>query len=116
MNERIYPGLKYESRRRIVLGYSDCNPDDFVPMILDVICKAYKLDIKRLLGPDRNYAYVKARHIAMFEIRIKTGMALAKIGRVFNRNHSSVCYGIETYRDLLKFDKGFQEMVKRVEW
>lgn len=53
----------------------------------------------------RNYADL--RSIVMHVLRKNTGLSLQDIGRIFERDHSSVIHNVKKVDGLLKVDKGF---------
>jgi len=47
-----------------------------------------------LLGTSRSKHIVKARHLAMALIRKHCGMSYPQIGRIFNRDHTTILYAV----------------------
>ncbi len=65
--------------------------------------------IEELVGIKRQRDLVEARYIAIYLIRESMpGLALSKIGRMFNRDHSTIIYAIETVGDLIKHNYDFR--------
>lgn len=46
-----------------------------------------------------------ARQMAIYLIKNKTDMTLKEIGSMFNRDHTTVIYAVETIKDLISYDK-----------
>ena len=51
--------------------------------------------VEDILGPSRDPFLVRTRHQAMHEVRKKTGASFPVIGRIFNRDHSSVIHAVK---------------------
>jgi hypothetical protein len=66
-------------------------------IITDIAART-KLSFRILVGPVRTHYVAKARHEAMAAIKEKVPvLSLPLIGRIFNRDHTSVLYGIQTH-------------------
>jgi chromosomal replication initiator protein len=66
--------------------------------IQDAVCREFGIGRVDLVSDCRFVNLVKARHVAMLLARELTDQTLPQIGRAFNRNHSSVSYGIDRAR------------------
>ena len=66
-----------------------------VTIILDKVSKYFDVTIPGLTGPSRKSKIVMARQIAQFLLRSELKMPVKAIGRLFNRDHSSVLYTIK---------------------
>ena len=107
----IYAGLKIASQvdARIAMGN---NPEH----IVSSVCRHFKIDAVRLLSHTRVREVSYPRIIAIHKIRKTSGMTLKEIGKMFGgRDHSTILYSLETYGDLMKYDKQFQKMVSGYE-
>lgn len=51
--------------------------------------------VEDLLSERRHPSYVRARHIAMYAARLMTPKSLPAIGLCFDRDHTTVMYGIK---------------------
>lgn len=68
-------------------------------IITDIAART-KLSFRILVGPVRTHYVAKARHEAMAAIKEKVpGLSLPLIGRIFNRDHTSVLYGIQAHNN-----------------
>lgn len=71
--------------------------DGSTPLIADVIretARAYGMTEDDLTGPRRSRRYAWPRHIAMMVARHHTCRSWDRIGKVFNRDHSSIIHGV----------------------
>jgi chromosomal replication initiation ATPase DnaA len=84
--------------------------------IIDEICDFYGLTQAQVKGKCRLRGYVKARFVAMFMLRTKTGLTLKEIGRMFHRDHTSIIHAIKTINEVLslKFENDYQNEIKRL--
>ena len=53
----------------------------------------------QLTSKDRAYDIVAARHIMMYLMRKQDSMTLKAIGKVFNRDHSSIIHAVTRIQD-----------------
>jgi len=84
--------------------------------IIDEICEFYGLTQAQVKGKCRLRGYVKARFVAMFMLRTRTGLTLKEIGRMFHRDHTSIIHAIKTINEVLslKFENDYQNEIKRL--
>ena len=81
-------------------------------LIITQVCKFYNLDESVLRGTLKTKGTAEARQIAMYLIRQLTKMSLPDIGKEFDRDHSTVLYGIRKVEVALK--NGDQFMQDRI--
>ncbi|ADE19876.1 chromosomal replication initiator protein DnaA [Mycoplasma crocodyli MP145] len=62
--------------------------------ILDAVSKYYKIPKKDMLGKTRKKEVIIARHIAMSLIKMHLKLTLEEIGKIFNKDHSTVINAI----------------------
>ena len=67
-----------------------------VDKIFAAIEKKYDVDKSELTGKSRVQNVAQARHVAIYLIRTITEMSLPNIGRLFNRDHSTVISSIDS--------------------
>lgn len=83
--------------------------------ILDAVCYALEVDKEALKSLDRHRDTVNARHIAMGLIRKHNPeTSLMNIGKMFNRDHSTVIYAVRNFDNLYGVDKIFTAQVDHV--
>ena len=62
-------------------------------VIIDQVCKYYRIDKKDLLGTKRNKELVEPRHICIYLMCELLNMPMAPIGKeIFNRDHTSIMH------------------------
>lgn len=86
------------------------------------LIKEMKAAIKEVMGLDfeeftkscRKNEYFYARMIFINHCKFYENMHLHKIGSLVNRDHSTVMYSINTYRNEIKYNSDFREIVEKV--
>lgn len=110
MSPYIYTGLTKRSQRMFLDGIVELPHDQ----ILNQVTAEFGVSINDLTGRLRDREFVVPRQIAMFLIKEHTKMSLVEIGKMFNRDHSTVIYSIRTVRDLLETNKVFREKYEQI--
>ena len=84
--------------------------------IINEICDFYSLTHAQIKGKCRVRGYIKARFIAMYLLRRRTGLTLKEIGRMFHRDHTSIIHAIKTIEEVLslKYENDYQDEIKRL--
>jgi hypothetical protein len=58
-----------------------------------IVADAYGIDVIELLSARRSAA--KPRHLAMWLCRESLGLSYTQLGKLFDRDHSSICFGVK---------------------
>ena len=66
-----------------------------VGSILQDVCAAYHLSIQQLMSDRRDANTLKARYEAIARLWNETSLTKAAIGRLLNRDHTTVIYALE---------------------
>ena len=104
----MYAGLPAKEQYRVRLGISIHVPND----IIDVVCDELNVQRKDMLSSLRKRYLVEARQIAIgLILESNRGLALKKVGAMFNRDHSTIIYAREQFNDLYGSDKQFTKKV-----
>ncbi len=89
-----------------------------VDKIFAAIYKKYNIERKDIVGPKRTKDIAMARHITVYVIRSVTDMSLPNIGKIIDRDHSTVMSSIETVEKRMLQDPVFrseiEDMVKEI--
>ena len=80
------PDLKYDSTRR-ALGPAHS--------ILWAYCRLHGITLDDLRGPSRKQPLAAIRQDCMAEIYHSTSMSTTQIGKILNRDHTTICHGIK---------------------
>ena len=79
-----------------------------VDKIFAAVCTKYGVKREDLTGPKRTKEIAFARHSAIFLIRSITDMSLPNIGKIFNRDHSTVLSSVSIIEKRLRTDPVFR--------
>jgi chromosomal replication initiation ATPase DnaA len=84
--------------------------------IIEQICDFYGVTAAQIKGKCRLRGYVKARFVAIFLLRTRTGLTLKEIGRMFHRDHTSMIHAIKTINEVmsLKFENDYKDEIERL--
>jgi chromosomal replication initiator protein len=111
MTHSIYAGLPENSRRLFRQNSNSTTPED----IIIAVCAVTDITRDQIVSPSRKREIVEARHIAIgLILQSFRNIGLKEVGRMFNRDHSTVIYARETYRDLMETDRDFRKKVALV--
>jgi len=92
------------------------NDQKHARQIVDNVCDFYGLTTAQVKGKCRLRGYVKARFVAIYIVRKRTGLTLKEIGRLFHRDHTSIIHAVQTIEEVLslRFDNDYQEEIKKL--
>ena len=81
------PQIKIKQGRAIL-------PDDYrkAEMIIDIVCEAYGISKERIRLKSKEEVIIYPRQVAMYLIRLKTGLTFKTIGAYFGKNHATVMH------------------------
>ena len=85
-------------------------PDD----IIDETAKYYGISPKDLRGKSRTREVAQARHIAMYLIRQLTNLSLQDVGRIFDRDHTTVLNSLSNVEARISREKDFNLVLKDI--
>lgn len=108
MNYYVFPGLEKRFQKKIIVGNVD--------HIINTVCELYDVSCDEIKTKSRKREFTLPRQISIYFLRIKTGMPLKKIGKLFgDRDHSTVIHSIETVKDAMCVDKKFRLKIEKIE-
>jgi chromosomal replication initiator protein len=99
----VMPGLKHNEIR--------------FEQVIRTVCEVLKADKRKVLTPNRSKNLVFARNMCYFIFRRYFSMTLKEIGQSFDRDHTTVIHGIQTFQndiDCIKHYKGQYEEVQQI--
>ena len=103
------PGVKPEMNRVSFHIYSNLDK------IIQVVTEFTGVTIEKMTSNARAYYISDSRFIMWYLLRKFTKMTLMDIGVMFNRDHTSVMYGVNRCADLIKTEKDFRSKVRFLE-
>ena len=84
-------------------------------LIISQVCKFYSIEEDVLRGTLKNKGTAEARQIATYLIRKLTNLSLPDIGKEFNRDHTTILYGIRKVEVALKNgDQQLQDNIRDI--
>lgn len=89
--------------------------EDLTDIIIKAVSKALSVSLQELKSKSRKDEIVEARFIIFFLLTSYTGLKPREIGEIFNKDRTSVCFGVKTYqkhRDM--GDKKFLIKIEKV--
>ena len=84
------------------------SPED----IRDKTAAHFNVKVADLRGVRRQREIARPRQIAMYLSKTLTTRSLPDIGRVFDRDHTTVMHAVKTIESLLKTDKNLAEDIR----
>lgn len=87
-----------------------------VEEILKIVAVETNFDVTDLKGKNRSKDMVEARHLAMHFIRTKTALTVTRIGRIFNRDHTSILYALDMVPTHYKVEQPYRIKYHGIEW
>jgi chromosomal replication initiation ATPase DnaA len=84
-----------------------------VELIINIVCDYFNVDILELKNKSRYRKYVYARQLIMYFLT-REQITLKEIGKIFNRDHTTVVHANRTIRNLLYSDDNVQEDVAKI--
>jgi chromosomal replication initiator protein len=120
MTPYIYAGLPTQTRDRVlkvVKTQEDVNIPKSIKQedIIYSVCKYFNVKESDLISKSRKRKFVLARQICMQMIyTLVEKSTLKKIGKHFDRDHSTCVYANQTVQDLFDTDKKYKEDYKNI--
>ena len=82
--------------------------------IIKAVAKYFEINPEDITGKDRSQKMIEPRKIAMYMVRDMTHLSFPKMGEVFNKDHSTVKYAIDSLEEQLKDDAVLREKIQDV--
>lgn len=114
MQAEIYTGL-YDNPRRAFLKTIHKDQNQKALELIETICIYLKVDKDDLMSKLRKREVALARQTCMYFLQKETTLTLKQIGRIFNRDHSTVIYGVQVVKDIRDTDPKFRLLIKDLE-
>ncbi len=82
--------------------------------IIRAVAKYFELEYEDIIGKDRSQKMVEPRKVAMYMVRNMTNESYPKMGKIFNRDHTTIKYSVDTLEELMKTDSAIKAQIKEV--
>ena len=76
--------------------------------IFNAVARKYGVTVEDIRGKRRTREIAQARHVCIYIMRTVTEMSLPSIGRVFNRDHTTILSSIETIQAKIREDASLE--------
>ncbi|MCK9174310.1 MAG: chromosomal replication initiator protein DnaA [Desulforhopalus sp.] len=106
-------GVNIEMVRAVVaqvIGYAD--PVLTAAMISELVSSQFKVSVEDLQSKSRKKIVCVPRQVAMYLARKHTDESLVDIGRLFNRDHSTVMHSIKVVTDRVRRDTAINAQIQ----
>jgi len=112
----VYPGMKLDSlTAETLLQINTSNSTALSEEeMLNAIVEVLRIDRGALFSQSRYRDIVEARRIAIFHLRKYFYTTHVELGRMMNRDHTTVTHNLKMYLIQMKFDPGFKLKAERV--
>lgn len=108
IHPQIYIGLP--EQKQIMARFNRKEGDPL--HILVATCEALDLHMHQVISKNRTREMSEARCIIVgLILQVNTHITLKQIGRMLNRDHTTIIYSRETFNALYKSDKSFTKKV-----
>lgn len=107
MNYFTIPGIKSAYRHQ-------AGPELNVGVVLKTVCKHFSVTLVQLKSKRRDRLIAWPRQLAMHYLFFHCGINKVQIGKMFNRDHTTVIHSLRTIRDLMKTDPKIVDEVHEV--
>jgi chromosomal replication initiator protein len=82
--------------------------------IITRVCDLYKVDIEDVFSRNRKKECAFARHLCMYILKDRSGLSLSRIATLFNRDHTSVLYGINKIIAKIQQDESLKKIIHEI--
>ena len=83
--------------------------------IIQTVCKIWNVSLDDVCGRGRKQDIVYTRMTIAYFLRQHTILSTTEIGRLINRDHSSIVHYLKAYDSEFRFNKDFRNFAKRIE-
>lgn len=77
--------------------------------IEEIIAEVWMIDPEELKSRSRYRELTEVRHFGMYYRRNVLKMSPTRIAKIYNRDHSTICYACSSVENLLRYDKDFRQ-------
>ena len=82
-------------------------------MLLDAVCAETGISEEEVLGNERKYRFVDARHLLFYLIRVTQPVSYLMMARRFKRDHTTILHGVSRVQKKMRDDPFFSQLVSR---
>ncbi len=108
--------LKEKISKNLVMEVIQCHVSEVAGRsledIMGLVCRYFSLEAETLASKSRKKVHAYPRNLFSYLCRNHTDSTLEEIGRLINRNHSTVLYASEVIAGKMKADRGVRKQVE----
>ena len=108
----VFPGL--QNVKLASMKIRKQRNDQIANNIIQSICFDRDVTKTEVVGKRKFKELVEARYLSIYMIKTKTDMTLKEIGKIFNRDHATIIYAVESIKDTMSYDKVIRAEVERL--
>lgn len=82
--------------------------------VIERVSEIYKVPAEEIRGTCRKRHIVEARWVCAYVLRKRNGLSYPAIGRLLNRDHTSIMHACESLPHLKKYRPTIQEALDRI--
>lgn len=82
--------------------------------IIQTVCKTWNRSLDDVCGRSRNQDVVYTRMTIAYFLRQYTKLSTTEIGRLINRDHSTIVHYLKAYESEFRFNKEFRNFAKSI--
>ena len=82
--------------------------------IIQAVCKIWNVSLDDVCGRSRKQDVVYTRMTIAYFLRQYTTLSTTEIGRLINRDHSTIVHYLKTYDSEFRFNKDFRNFAERI--
>ena len=82
--------------------------------VMEKVSAYYNVDAKLIAGKGRTKPAMLARQVAMYIMCNGLGLSTTQVGRIMGRDHSTVCYALQSVETKMAADPTLAEAVERL--
>lgn len=86
-----------------------------IAAIQRAVCQHYDISIERMLCHRRSRKWARPRQIAMYLAHEMTDFSPSQIARAFNRDHSTILFGIDRIKEMRSKESAISSDIDRIE-
>ena len=108
------PTLEF-ARQHLARMLPDGPPEVDAKAIIEAVAQAYSVEVSALMGSSRVKGLVTPRHVSMWLIRRHTQLSSTEVGRLYDKDHSTVLHACGKVEKQLEQDAGLRSIVQMIE-
>ena len=87
---------------------------EVIDNLIDAVALEFNISREDMFSSKRDKDFIFPRHVAMFLLKDRLGLSLNQIGKIFNKDHTTVIYAVEKTKKRLKTDSNFNIQIKNI--